>query len=143
MRLGLAAHRGNGTTSRVFDSVYSHNYFYFNKHHAVELGGGEVGMVTLAFNRFERSGTQVSGSTVNPDANRDTSACGIYMTRATSITLMGNTSDANAGPGLRVVAAADDAVNNLNLIGNCWKRDGTGDNSASMTPGLRCTGPRS
>lgn len=132
---GLSPQRGVDTTSRVNDSLYTGNYFYFNNHHAVDIGGSvESGLMILSFNRFERSG--VSMNPMDPNSNRDATACGIQITRATCVNLIGNTTDANAGPGLRIAAASHGSVNNVNGYGNIWKRDGTGDNATSMTAGV-------
>lgn len=141
---GLAPFRGVDPLARAFDSLYMENYFYFNLHHAVELGGGDAtrpnGMVTLAHNRFERSGTQVSGNTVSPNANRDETACGILISTGTAVLLNGNTTDSNAGPGLKIDAPAKGNVNNVTSQGNTWKRDGSGNNLDSITPGAYIQG---
>ena len=42
---------------------------------------------------------------MNPNVNRDPNACGILISRATAVVIQGNTTDANAGPGLRIAAA--------------------------------------
>jgi hypothetical protein len=132
---GLSPHRGADATSRMLDSLIGDNYFYFNYHHAVDLGGSrESGLVILRNNRFERSGTSMDP--MNPSVNRDATACGILISRATAVVIQGNTTDANAGPGLRIAAAAHGLVNNVSLVGNIWKRDGTGNNSTTMTPGV-------
>jgi hypothetical protein len=132
---GIAPHRGADGNSRAQDCVFMGNYIYFNAHHAVELGGPiESGMCGFYGNRFERSG--VSMNPMDPNVNRDPVACGVLLTRCTAISLVGNSTDANAGPGLRIQAQADGVVNNVVCVGNVWKRDGTGDNAASLTAGV-------
>jgi hypothetical protein len=129
---GIAPARGVDTNSRLLDSLFDGNYIYFNYHHAVDLSGAvESGLAIFTNNRFERSG--VSMNPMDPNVNRDPNACGMYIARATVLVIAGNTTDANAGPGCRIAAAAHAAVNNITMVGNIWKRDGTGNNADSMT----------
>lgn len=126
-----------GAGCTAFDNRWFGNQIYFTYHHGIALAGtAEAGAVTIVGNRIERAGTQVSGSTMDPNSNRDPDAAGIYMTRATTIQLMGNYTDANADSGLKIVAATHGAVNNITMSGNVWKRDGTGDNTSTMRAGV-------
>lgn len=126
-----------GTSCRANDNRWIGNQIYFTYHHGIAFDGSvESGAVTILGNRIERAGTQVSGSTMDPNANRDQDAAGVYMTRAHGIQLIGNFTDANADSGLKIVAASHGAVNNITMSNNIWKRDGTGDNSATMRAGV-------
>ena len=126
-----------GAACRANDNRWIGNQIYFTYHHGIAFDGSvESGAVTVLGNRIERAGTQVSGGTMDPNANRDQDAAGIYMTRAHGMQLMGNFTDANADSGLKIVAASHGAVNNITMSNNVWKRDGTGDNSATMRAGV-------
>ena len=140
---GIAPHRGTDGSARANDCMIQNNYVFFNKHHALEFGGSiESGLVTIMGNRFERSGTDQEAGGF-PNVNSDSTACGIYITRATAINIIGNTTDSNAGPGLRIAAVTDNAVNNITATGNIFKRDGSGDNTSSMTAGVAVKGAHS
>ena len=136
---GIAPHRGADTTSRATDCVYESNFIFFNKHHAIELGTAtaECGMISIIGNRLERSGVDPASPTA---ANRDSNACGIHLVRATGISIVSNTTDANSGPALRVTAASVGQVNNVVLAGNVFKRDGSGDNTSTSGSGVALKG---
>lgn len=146
---GIAPHRG-ASGARANDSLYLHNYIYFNKHHAMEFGGvgsaAQSGLVGIHGNRLERSGTDTSlpeGPTGFPNVNSDAGACGILLSNATVFSLTGNTSDANARAGFAIdVGTAHGAVNNVVMTGNIWKRDGSGNNTNSQLAGVVLKGGR-
>jgi hypothetical protein len=149
---GIAPHRG-ASGARANDSLYLHNYIYFNKHHAMEFGGtgstNQHGLVGIHGNRLERSGTDVTlpeGPTGFPNVNSDQNACGILLTNCTVFSLTGNTSDANARAGFMIDTGTDPTafgtVNNVVLTGNIWKRDGSGNNSTSELAGVYMRGGR-
>jgi hypothetical protein len=132
---GISPHRGvNG--GRFNDTYIDKNFLAFNLHHALEMAGSdEHGLVSITSNRFERSGALITGQNTY-DSNSvpaDTFACGIYMTRAHAVTLVGNSTDANSGPGFCIEAAAAGTVNNIYSLGNVWKRDGIGNNANNGT----------
>lgn len=137
--VGLAAHRGMDGNSRINDSLFDGCYFYFTKSHAAWLGGPvESGHVSFTACRFERAG--VSMDPMDPNVNRDEAAHGLYITRATCVRIIGCSSDANSGNGLRLEAVSNDLVNNVSGAGNTWKRDGTGNNTDSMVAGVSISG---
>jgi len=135
---GIRPASGADANSQLLDSMIANCYIYFNYHDAIAFdGAAECGMVTIMGNRLERSGVALVGNTYDPtDASRDNEACGIYMTRATCINIVGNTTDANTGPGLKINGASAGTVNNVTSTANIWKRDGIGDNSSTITPGV-------
>lgn len=137
---GIAPDQGiNG--GRINDCMITHNFIYFNLNDGIYLGGAsESGLATIAFNRVERGGANVTGSaTYDPTgAPANTNAAGIRITRATAITILGNSSDANTGPGIALEAASHGVVNNVQSAGNVWKRDGVGTNDGNARlPGVR------
>lgn len=136
---GFAPDQGLGG-GRANDVMLVANFFYFNVNHAIQLAGStESGLLTIALNRLERGGAAVTGSaTYDPTGTpENTFACGIYITRATAVSIIGNTSDANTGPGMSIQAASHGTVNNIQSNGNIWKRDGIGANDGSaQLPGL-------
>jgi hypothetical protein len=136
---GFAPDQGLGG-GRANDVMFIGNFLYFNVNHAVSLSGSvESGLVTIAFNRVERSGASVTGSaTYDPTGTPENAyAAGIFISRATGISIVGNTSDANTGPGLSIQAVAHGAANNIQSTGNVWKRDGIGTNDGSaQLPGI-------
>lgn len=140
---GISPHR-TADGGRSNDSMFLLNYVYFNAHHAFELGGSsQSALTTIMANRFERSGALITGdATYDPTADApvaDAAAAGVHLTDAHAITLLGNSTDANTGPGLFLNAAAESDVNNVTGKGNIWKRDGIGDNQgSSTTPGIHC-----
>lgn len=125
-----------GSACRANDNRWIGNQIYFTYHHAIALDGTvESGAITIVSNRIERAGVQMVP--YNPNYNRDETACGIYISRATSVQLIGNFTDANASHGLNLDPAGHGEVNNVTSLGNIWKRDGTGNNVDSMCAGVR------
>jgi Pectate lyase superfamily protein len=137
---GIAPHRGADSSGHANDTLILDNYITFNTHHGLELAGSvESGLCTIQGNRFERSGvdtTLPSGPTGFPNVNSDETAAGIYITRATKLAIIGNTSDANAKAGLWIDAVSHGLVNNINITGNVWNRDGSGNNINSELAGV-------
>lgn len=132
---GIRPASGADTGSQWLDCMIVNNYIYFNYHHALAFNGsGSCGMITVMGNRLERSGVGVVGNSYDPTtASRDAAACGIYITRATSINIIGNTTDANTGGGLKIDAVSFGLANNITSVSNIFKRDGIGTNSGSDT----------
>lgn len=127
----------SGTACTANDNRWIGNQIYCTYHDGICLDSSvEAGAVTIVGNRIERAGVQISGSTMDPNTNRDIDAAGIRITRATKVNILGNYTDANANSGLYIAAAVADSVNNINSMGNMWIRDGTGDNSSTIRPGV-------
>ncbi len=125
-----------GTSCQALDNRWNRLQIYFTFHHGISLdGAAEHGQIAMSNIRSERAGTTV-GTTVDPNSNRDQTACGMYVTRASVIQMVNYNTDANAGPGLKMVGAVNNGSVN-NVTGNIiLKRDNTGDNATTVGPGL-------
>lgn len=120
----VAPHLANdGQGCRANDCIFDSNYVYFNHEGGLWFGGDvESGLTTISGGRVERSGTSMDP--MDPNVNRNPTAPGILLTKATKMVISHITTDANAGPGLILDAASPGQVNNVSVHG-FFNRDGT------------------
>lgn len=118
---------GIGVTGRSgwHDVRISNSLFFFNELGGMLLAGAGSGAIDVVNCRFERSG----GSYGHPLQPIRAGAPGLSLQAAQFCAFVNCSTDANTGPGLLVQqpAGARTGLNNLQLTGCRFSRDGTGD----------------
>lgn len=121
-------------SNRMLDSKIFGGYFAYNRSGGVWFGGtGITGLVSIVGTRFERSGWNPA-DIASPFA---TDSPGILIEAGRLIRILGCDTDANTGPGLRILGSAGGVskLSNIEVMGCTFHRDRTGGQVTMATGG--------